>query len=414
MVDAPHPARARSAPYPHRGEGPLAGIHILDLTRLLPGPMCTLYLADLGADVIKIEDIGAGDYGRTLGRSRHTSAGGMSAWYRAINRNKRSLAVDLRNAKGREAFLALARNADVIVEGFRPGVVKALGVDYAAIRAINPRIVYCALSGYGQTGPRASQAGHDVNYLGYCGVLAHTGARGGPPVLSNLQIADLLGGAASAAVAILGALLGAQRSGIGHYIDVAMTDAVLAHEVFALGAFEEEGHVAERGEDLLTGGYACYGVYETSDGGFVAVGALEAKFWRALCEALDRPELVSQQFARGEEGECVRSELASIFMMKTRDEWADRFTDIDCCVSPVLTFDEAIRDPQFAARGMIVRRPDGSQQYAPPFSMTPPAFAITRDAPRQGEHTDEVLREAGFDPRNIDALVRERAIARAS
>ena len=414
MVDAPHPPRARSTPSPHRGdgrgEGPLAGTRVLDLTRLLPGPMCTLYLADLGADVIKIEDTAAGDYARNLGTAPNTSPGGTSAWYRAINRNKRSLAVDLKNAKGREAFLALARNADVIVEGFRPGVVKALGVDYAAIQATNPRIVYCALSGYGQTGPRAMQAGHDVNYLGYCGVLAHTGTRGGPPVLSNLQIADLLGGAASAAIAILGALVGALRSGVGRYIDVAMTDAVLAHEVFALAAFEDEGRVAARGDDLLTGGYACYGVYETSDDGFVAVGALEAKFWRALCEALDRPELVSQQFARGEEGDRVRRELASIFMTKTRDEWADRFAGVDCCVSPVLTFDEAIRDSQFAARGMIVRRPDGSRQYAPPFSMTPPAFAIARDAPRQGEHSREVLREAGYADAAIDAMFGEGAL----
>ncbi|HJU22628.1 MAG TPA: CaiB/BaiF CoA-transferase family protein [Casimicrobiaceae bacterium] len=408
MIDAPHPPRSRSAPCPQgeegRGEGPLAGVRVLDLTRLLPGPMCTLYLADLGADVIKIEDVGAGDYARNLGTSPNVRPQRMTAWYRAINRNKRSLAIDLKNAEGREAFLALARTADVIVEGFRPGVVKALGVDYDAVTAVNARIVYCALSGYGQTGPRALQAGHDVNYLGYCGVLAHTGARGGTPVLSNLQIADLLGGAASAAIAVLGALLGAQRNGIGRYIDVAMTDAVLAHEVFALGALEDEGSVAARGEDLLTGGYPCYGVYETSDGRFVAVGALEAKFWQALCDALDRRDLAAQQFARGEQGERVRAALASIFITKTRDEWADRFEDVDCCVTPVLAFDEAIRDPQFAARGMIVRGSDGSRQYAPPFSMTPSAFAITRDAPRLGEHSREVLREAGYDDEAIDRL----------
>ena len=389
------------------GEGhpPLSGIRVLDLTRLLPGPMCTLYLADLGADVIKIEDVGPGDYARSLAPSPAAERKGVTSWYRAINRNKRSLAIDLKNAKGREAFLALARNADVIVEGFRPGVVKALRVDYDAVRAINPRIVYCSLSGYGQTGPRASAAGHDVNYLGYCGVLAHTGASGGPPVLSSLQIADLLGGAASAAIGILGALLAARRSGVGRYIDIAMADAVLAHEVFALGALDDEGHVAARGDDLLTGGYACYGVYPTRDGGFVAVGALEAKFWQALCEALARPDLVSRQFARHEEGERVRRELAAIFMTKTRDEWTACFADIDCCVSPVLAFDEAIRDRQFAARGMIVERPDGSRQFAPPFSMTPSAFVITRDAPRQGEHSREVLREAGYDDEAIGALI---------
>ncbi len=190
---------------------PLAGVRVLDLTRLLPGPVCTLYLADLGADVIKVEDTGPGDYARTLGAGPRP----VSAFYRAVNRGKRSLAIDLKEAQGREAFLQLAKTADVVIESFRPGVMKSLRLDYATLAANNPRVVFASISGYGQGGPRALKAGHDINYLGYAGVLDQTGTAGGPPALCNLQIADLLGGAASTAIAILAALLRAARTGRG-------------------------------------------------------------------------------------------------------------------------------------------------------------------------------------------------------
>ena len=394
--------------------GPLHGIRVLDLTRLLPGPMCTLYLADMGADVVKVEDTGAGDYARSLLTSPAATTTGMTAWYRAINRNKRSLAIDLKRPDAHAAFVALARRADVIVEGFRPDVVRSLRIDYETLRATNPRLVYCSLSGYGQTGPRASAAGHDVNYLGYAGVLHDTGTRGGTPALANLQIADLLGGAATAAIGILGALVGAQRQGVGRYVDVAMADAVLAHQVFALGALEDTGHVAPRGEDLLTGGFACYGVYETRDGRWLAVGALEAKFWRLLCETLGRPDLVDLQFATGDEGERVRETLAAIFATATRDEWCARFEGVDCCVTPILTFAEALGDRQFAARRMVRTRDDGSRFYAPPFMLEPDTFAVRREAPRQGEHSREVLREAGYDDSAIDALITAGSVKAAS
>ena len=393
---------------------PLAGVRVLDMTRLLPGPMCTLYLADLGADVIKVEDTGAGDYARTLAMRDADVQHDMTGWYRALNRNKRSLAVDLKTPAGHRAFMALAERADVIVEGFRPGVVASLGVDDTAIRARNPRIVYCSLSGYGQTGPRAQAAGHDVNYLGYAGTLHYTGERGGAPALANLQIADLLGGAATAAIGILASLFAAQRTGAGRYVDVAMADSVFAHQMFLLGALDDTGDVAPRGEDLLTGGVPCYGVYPTRDRRWMAVGALEPRFWQKLCETLDRPDLVALQFASGADGERARGTLASIFASDTQHDWCARFDGVDCCVTPVLAFDEALADPQFVARGMIVQRPDGSRQYAPPFKLTPPAFEITRDAPRQGQHTREVLREAGYDDGTIDALLRDRAIRDAS
>ena len=390
--------------------GPLAGLRVLDLTRLLPGPVCTLYLSDLGADVVKIEDTGAGDYARSLGNRPGT----VSAFYRAVNRNKRSAAIDLKNPRGRDAFLALAKKADVIVESFRPGVVSNLSVDYATIAKINPRIVYASISGYGQTGPRAQVAGHDINYLGYAGVLDQTGMRNGPPALCNLQIADLLGGAACAAIGILAALVGAQRTGRGRYVDVAMADASLAHNIFALHALAQWGRTLPRGEDLLTGGVPCYGVYGTQDGRWLAVGALEDKFWQALCAAIQRPDLAPLAFALGEEGTRVRGELEVVFNAAPLAHWIERFADVDCCVTPVRTLDEALTDPQFVARGMIVERPDGSRQYAPPFKLSGNDFVVTRDAPAQGQHTAEVMRETGYDDDAIGVLTAAGAIMTAT
>ena len=374
---------------------------MLDLTRLLPGPVCTLYLADLGADVIKVEDTGAGDYARNLGATKGT----VSPIFRAVNRNKRSLALDLKDARGRDALLTLVKRADVLVESFRPGVVASLGVGYDDVRTINPRIVYASISGYGQDGPRARLAGHDINYLGYAGVLDQTGVRDGAPALCNVQIADLLGGAATAAIGLLAALVGAQRTGRGRYVDVSMTDASLAHNLFSLHALERWGHVVPRGSDLLTGGVPCYGVYPTRDGRWLAVGALEEKFWRALCEAIERPDLVAGQFALGEEGDRVRGELERVFETATLSDWTKKLASVDCCVTPVATLDEAMEDAQFNAREMVRIRSDGSRELAPPFKISGHAFDVARDAPRHGEHGIEILRDAGFDVAAIDALV---------
>jgi crotonobetainyl-CoA:carnitine CoA-transferase CaiB-like acyl-CoA transferase len=284
-------------------------------------------------------------------------------------------------------------------------VTASLGVDYAAVAAINPRIVYASITGYGQTGPRASLAGHDINYLGYAGVLDQTGARDGPPVLSNLQIADLLGGAAAAAIPLLAALLDAQRTGHGRHIDIAMADASLAHNLLPLAALDEWGELRPRGDDLLTGGVPCYGVYPTQDGRWLAVGALEEKFWKTLCASLERPDLVACQFARGDEGARVRSELHRIFAGAPLATWVERLATVDCCVTPIATLDEALADPQFAARAMVLTRRDGSHAYAQPFKLSRHAFAVMREAPKQGEHSAEILREAGCDDSAIASLV---------
>jgi crotonobetainyl-CoA:carnitine CoA-transferase CaiB-like acyl-CoA transferase len=369
--------------------------------------MCTLYLADLGADVIKIEDMGAGDYARAI----DAPPGTTSAFFRAVNRGKRSVALDLKRDEGRAAFMILARTAHVVLESFRPGVVRALGVHYEALAAVNPALVYCSLSGYGQDGPRALDAGHDINYLGYAGVLDQTGARGEAPALCNVQIADLLGGAASAAIAILAALVGARTSGRGRYVDVAMADASLAHNVFPLHTLEQHGVLAARGDDLLTGGVPCYGVYATAEGRFLAVGALEGKFWGALCNALGRPDLIAGQLARDEAGARVRAALQAIFATATRDEWVARLAGVDCCVTPVLDLAEALQDVHFAARGMVHRRADGSREVAPPFRLSGHVFTPGRAAPAHGEHTREVLREAGCDDDAIARLAASKAIA---
>jgi len=387
------------ADLPH--DPPLAGVRVLDLSRLLPGPVCTLHLADLGADVVKVEDTGAGDYARALG----ARTGRPSAFFAAVNRNKRSLALDLKDARGRDAFLALVARADVVVESFRPGVLAKLGLGYDVLARTNPRVVLASITGYGQDGPRRDAAGHDINYVGYAGVLDQTGTRDGPPALSNLQVADLLGGAASAAIAILACLVGAKASGRGRAIDVAMADATLAHNVFALHALEQYGRTLPRGTDLLTGGTPCYGVYPTADGRWLAVGAIEDKFWRTLCDTIGRPDLVAGHVAQGEAGARVRAELEAVFRGATLAEWSRRFAGVDCCVTPCLTLDEALADEHFVAHDAVVRAPDGTRQFAPPFRLSGHAFRIDRVAPAQGEHSVEVLREAGLARDEIDALV---------
>jgi alpha-methylacyl-CoA racemase len=359
-----------------------------------------MHLADLGADVIKIEDTGAGDYARVMGHVRD----GMTDMFRMVNRNKRALTLDLKHPRGRDIFLELARGADVIVEGFRPGVVNRLGIDYASAAAINPRIVYCAISGYGQTGPYRERAGHDINYIGYAGVGDQIGAAGGPPVLANFQIADLLGGSLTPVMGILAAVIDARSSGKGRYVDVAMTDAVLAHAVIALTGVTTNGAASARGSDRLSGGLPCYNVYRTQDDRYLAVGALEQKFWETLCDTMGRPDLKASHIVFGEQAKAAKDALAAIFITKPQHEWAAVFAQADCCVTPILPMHEAIADPQLRARGMII---DASAdtgpvpQFALPFKLSDFEFAVERQAPRQGEHSDEILREAGYSSEDI-------------
>jgi alpha-methylacyl-CoA racemase len=383
---------------------PLSGIRILDLTRLLPGPVCTLHLADLGADVIKIEDTGAGDYARTLG----ALPGKLAPVFAAINRNKRALRLDLKQDEGVQVFLRLVRDADAVVEGFRPGVVDRLGVGYDACCTVNPRIVYCAISGYGQNGPYRERAGHDVNYCSYAGFIDQNGNEQGDPVVPNIQLADILGGAVVPAMGILAALLDAQRSGQGRYVDVAMTEGVLVHNLQALAAVATTGKAAPRGADFLSGREPCYAVYRTADGRHMAVGALERKFWDRVCDVLQRPDLKACHWeirasSGGRDAQWAKAQTSAMFAAQTQAYWVEKFRGEDCCVSPVLKLEESFEDPHIRAREMVVRE-DGILQFAPPWKISEYEFAIDRPAPEAGQHTEEILRAAGYASADISRL----------
>ncbi|MGV8894667.1 MAG: CaiB/BaiF CoA transferase family protein [Burkholderiaceae bacterium] len=333
---------------------PLTGIRILDLTRLLPGPVATMHLADMGAQVIKIEDRGAGDYARSMGHVKHT----VSHFFIAVNRGKDCIQLDLKNAAEREEFLCMVESADVVVESFRPGVMDKLGVGWPTLRQRNPKLVMCAITGYGQNGPFAQLAGHDINYIGYAGMLEQNVGPDGVPALSNLQVGDLLGGAQAAVQGILAALLNVKMGGCGRFVDISMTDTVLAHNIMPLVAVNNFGRTAAPGRDLLTGGVPCYNVYRTSDDRFMAVGALELKFWEGCCDVLARPDLKSQHWSLGQEiagteAMAIKAELDAIFAQQTLAVWSERFAAVDCCVTPILRMDEALAHPLFLARGMI-------------------------------------------------------------
>ncbi|TMC51566.1 MAG: CoA transferase [Chloroflexi bacterium] len=372
---------------------PLTGIRVLDLTRLLPGAYCTLLLADMGADVIKIEEPGAGDYMRWT----PPMVAGQSALFSAINRNKRSITLNLKSDAGRDLLLRLADGADVLVEGNRPGVMARLGLGWDSLHARNPRLVVCSITGYGQDGPFASRAGHDLNYMATAGALGLNGDRGGPPVPLSVQVADIGGGGLQPAAAILGALVGVQRGSEGRWIDASMTDGAvtwLAMVFAARGTGEEVG----RGDQRLAGRYPCYRVYACKDGGFYSVGALEPKFWNALCTALERPDLADLQFS---EAANAHDTMEQIFASRTRAEWQKRLSAVDSCCEPVLDVDEVAAHPQVAARRLIENRATGVE--------VGPAVRLgndwrRRDPPRLGEHNAEVLAEIGVDATQLEKL----------
>lgn len=358
----------------------LDGLRILDLTRLLPGPFCTLYLAQLGATVIKIEEPNGGDYARSL----------QPELFELANRNKASVTLDLRKAEDVEAFKTLVVDADVVIESFRPGVMDRLGCGYEICKAINPRLVFAALTGYGQTGPYRDRAGHDMNYCGYAGALDQIGTTSGAPVLPGFQIADLAGGALTCALALLAAVLGAQASGEGCFVDAAMLDGTLALQAVTLGTLRALGAAPARGEDMLTGALPNYSVYETADGKHVAMAALEPKFWANFCAAVGRPEWGRRTPAPGVAGAALRAEVAALFKTRTRDDWEAFLADRDACVSAILTPAEALRNEQVVARGLI-ETIGGKPACAFPVRFVGAATATSAAAPKLGADTATVL-----------------------
>lgn len=334
----------------------LQGLRVLDLTLLLPGPVATMRLAEMGADVLKIEPPGPGDASRVMMQSATDEvAARPGAFYRLVNRGKRETRLDLKSESGRSVLLALARDADVLVESFRPGVMDKLGVGYEVLRAINPKLVYCAISGFGATGPFAGHPGHDINYIAYAGVLDQLATRDGAPVLPNFQIADLLGGALSAVTQILSALWAVARGGEGRFVDVSMTHESYANNVMAQVALANDDAAAlQPGGGLLNGGVPCYNLYRTQEGRWLAVGALELKFWQTLCHALGRDDWAQRHWSLGQaiggaDAVTLTRELANVFASETLQTWIDRLEALDCCVSPVLTPGEASRHPLFNA-----------------------------------------------------------------
>ena len=359
----------------------LAGLRVLDLSRLLPGPYCSLALAQLGAEIIKIEEPGIGDYARLM----------SPELFALINRGKQSITLDLRKADDVVRFHALVKTADVVLESFRPEVMEKLGCSYATLHAINPKLVYCALTGYGHSGPWRDKAGHDMNYCGYAGVLEQTGLADGAPVLSNFQIADLAGGSLTAALGIVAAVYGARASGEGCFVDAAMLDGALALQVVTLAAQRTLGHANPRGGDMLSGALPNYSVYQCADGKHLAVGALEAKFFQAFCGAVGRADLAKRSLAPGKAGEVLRQDLAAIIKSKTRDQWTTVLADADCCVTPVLTPDEALETEQAQARGML-EISLGKPAFAAALMFDGLRPAALTDAPKLGADNATVLR----------------------
>jgi len=386
---------------------PLAGRTVLDLSRLLPGPFCSLLLADLGATVVKLEEPGGGDYARWYPPMHGDTSGAFAA----LNRDKRSIAINLKAPEGREVALTLAKTADVVLESFRPGVLDRLGLGYDAMSAVNPRLVFCAISGYGATGPYRLRAGHDINYAALSGVLALNGPRDGTPVVYGAQLGDIAGGSYSAALAIVAALLDADRTGKGRFLDVSMTDGARSFLTMLLGKVAAGAEHTTRGRDELAGGLPCYGVYPTKDGGAMALGALEPKFWQGFCEAVGRPDLSGEGHTLAEGGDDARAQLSALFMTKTRAEWTELFAKHDVCCEPVLEPHEVLAHPLSQARGAFTKV-GGLDLPTTPFSGGDDAAARAHTpAPALGADTRDVLRAAGYDDARIDALAASGAIA---
>jgi crotonobetainyl-CoA:carnitine CoA-transferase CaiB-like acyl-CoA transferase len=377
----------------------LEGLKILDLSRLLPGPYASMILADLGADVLRIED-----------RRFEGEGPGMPT----VMRNKRHMTLNLKHSKGKEIFCRLAQDADVVLEGFRPGVTKRLGIDYESLKKINPRIIYCSITGYGQDGPYQKLVGHDVNYLGFAGVLGLTGEAGRKPVIPPIQVADIAAGGMFAALGIMAALLFRGKTGRGQYIDISMLDGSIAMLPFPASVLWEEGVKPQKSDLLLSGRYPCYNVYETKEGEFISLGALEQRFWATLCQKLGREDFIPHQFDEGEKRLEIFQFLGETFKSKTREEWMEELKDIDVCFGKVLHLEEAFNDPQVRHRRMVTEFADREKGkiklLSSPINLSETPPAIRRAPAAFGEHTAEVLRELAFNPREIERLKKEGVI----
>ena len=376
--------------------GVLRGIRVLDISRLLPGPYCSMMLADHGAEVIAAED-------------RKFLADGL--FFHDLYRNKRHMSLNLKAAAGREIFLALAAKSDVILEGFRPGVTKRLGVDYEAVRQINPGIIYCSITGYGQTGPDRDLAGHDVNYLSAAGVLDLIGQPGQPPSIPGVQIADIAGGM-NAALGIVLALFERGRSGQGQYLDISMTDGLLGFMTLP-AILQQRGQRMRRSGHLLSHRYACYSTYATADNRYLSLGGLEPRFWKNLCQGLAVPEYIPLQYDE-ERREEIIARFRKIFLSKNLAAWNEILTRLDVCYAAVATLDEVFVSPLFTARNMLVRHthPDGKESigFASPVRVSLPPATVRSQPVAFGANTRQILAELSYGEKEIDQLFKDGVV----
>ena len=382
----------------------LEGIRVLDLSRLLPGPYASMILGDLGAEVIKVEEPGRGDYMRHFTPQTH----GAGVFFLAVNRNKKSITLNLKKERGKEIFRTLVPKADVLLEGFRPGVMEGLGLGYDALREINPGLVYCSLSGYGRDGSHSKMAGHDANYLAVSGVLGITGIRDGRPVIPGVQVADFTGGL-FAVVGILSALWQKQRTGRGAHLDVAMTDGLFSMMSMHLASLMTAGTAAARGDMMLSGALACYNVYQTMDDGYVVLAALEEKFWQNFCRGLDRSDLLQSHLSRAEDGDPAYEELKDIFRSRTVKEWRDFAGRVECCLSVVDSAEDIITGSYARERGLFTEVPlaDGKTmtQVRNPIVFSGAGAKAPLPPPELGRHNAEIYGElAGLTGDDIAKL----------
>ncbi|MHA2472892.1 MAG: CaiB/BaiF CoA transferase family protein [Promethearchaeota archaeon] len=400
---------------------PLENITILDLSRMLPGPYCTMILSDLGAKVIRVEN--PSDPMSNLPPFFQKGDQYVSAFNAVLMRNKKSVTLNLKTDEALKIFYELVKKVDVVMDTFRPGVMEKLKIDYETLSSINPSIICCSMTGYGQNGPYKQKAGHDINYIGISGILDATRARAihgkedqeRPPLVPGLSPADI-GGALIAAIGILGALFEREQNPErkGQFVDISMTDSTFFFQpIVAANKFVRD-HSGKQGWGSGGGGSPYYGTYKTKDDKFIAVGAIEPKFWGALCEGLGRDDLKGKQYVRGEENEKVIGEVQNEFLEKTQAEWLEIFENYDTCISAVKNFWEACADPQIIARNMIVKMDHPVlgevQNLASPIKMSRTPPTIRSFAPKAGQNTEEILKSLNYSDEDIKILKENKKI----
>ena len=405
--------------------GPLAGVRVVDLSLLLPGPLCSMYLGDMGADVIKVENPRMPDMTRLMGsritgsRSAETAPTGEqrqgeSGLFLMINRNKRAITLNLKRPEGREVFLKLLEDADILLEGFRPDTLSAMGIGFEQLKERFPRLIYCAISGYGADGPYKNLAGHDGNYIAYSGLLGITGLPNGRPVLPGFQVADIGGGTLMALSGILAALYARERTGRGQFVDISMLDGAFSFLSLHAGEYVASGENPAPGRMMLNGGLANYDVYRCKDDRYVMLGTLEERFLRAFLRQVDCEEWLADLDLSMTGVLPLRPKLEQLFASRTRQEWSQLFQNSECCLAPVNSISEAFADPQLRARGMIqeIQHPElGSiTVIGSPFHFSDTPCELRRPPPAHGEHTDTILNELGYSSVEIETLRKRRAV----